>query len=150
GAGGRSGVRRGCQRLGQGLGREDRRGAVAVLLRRRRQCGPERILDGRRGVHRRGGGRKLPAQLPPRRCGIRLRIAENGRDVMETTQPAWRAAVTLALWSFGATGGAAAQTVPAPVVDSAWLKADTATRTAEFELIVGLTGLNAGLNFNGF
>jgi len=69
---------------------------------------------------------------------------------METTQPAWRAAVTLALWSFGATGGAAAQTVPAPVVDSAWLKADTATRTAEFELIAGLTGLNGALNFNGF
>ncbi len=69
---------------------------------------------------------------------------------METTQGAWRAAATLALWSLGAAGGAAAQTVPAPVVDPTWLKADSTTRTAEFELIAGLTGLNGALNFNGF
>ena len=69
---------------------------------------------------------------------------------METTQPAWRAAALLALCSLGAAGTAAAQTVPAPVVDSAWLKADTTTRTASFELIAGLTGLNGALNFNGF
>ena len=69
---------------------------------------------------------------------------------MESPQAAWRAAVTLALSSLGAAGGAAAQTVPAPVVDPAWLKADTATRTAGFELIAGLTGLNGALNFNGF
>ena len=69
---------------------------------------------------------------------------------MESTQPAWRAAALLGLCSLGAACGAAAQTVPAPVVDSAWLKADTATRTASFELIAGLTGLNGALNFNGF
>src|SRR5947208_15247652 len=69
---------------------------------------------------------------------------------MGTTEGAWRAAGTLARSSFGAAGGAAAQTVPAPVVDPAWLKADTATRTAGFELIAGLTGLNGALNFNGF
>ena len=69
---------------------------------------------------------------------------------MESPQAAWRAAVLLALSSLGAAGGAAAQTVPAPVVDPAWLKADTATRTAGFELIAGLTGLNGALNFNGF
>ncbi len=69
---------------------------------------------------------------------------------METTQPAWRAAALLVLCGLGAAGRAAAQTVPAPVVDSAWLKADTATRTAGFELIAGLTGLNGALNFNGF
>ena len=69
---------------------------------------------------------------------------------METTQPAWRAAALLALCSLGVAGTAAAQTVPAPVVDSAWLKADTTTRTAGFDLIAGLTGLNGALNFNGF
>jgi len=69
---------------------------------------------------------------------------------MGTTPGAWRAAVTLALSSLGAAGRAAAQTVPVPVVDPAWLKADTATRTAELELIAGLTGLNGALNFNGF
>src|SRR5439155_4133504 len=73
-----------------------------------------------------------------------------GDVMMETTQGSWRAAATLALWSLGVAGGAAAQTVPAPVVDSAWLKADTTTRTAEFELIAGLTGVNGALNFNGF
>jgi len=69
---------------------------------------------------------------------------------MESPQAAWRAAVLLALSSLGAAGRAAAQTVPVPVVDPARLKADTATRTAEFELIAGLTGLNGALNFNGF
>jgi len=58
---------------------------------------------------------------------------------METTQPAWRAAALLALCSLGAAGSAAAQTVPAPVVDSGWL-----------DLIAGFTGLNGALNFNGF
>ena len=35
-------------------------------------------------------------------------------------------------------------------VDSSWLAVDTATRTLEFDLIAGLTGLNGALNFNGF
>jgi len=40
---------------------------------------------------------------------------------------------------------------PAPgAVDPAWLSADPTTKTASFELIAGLTGLNGALNFNGF
>ena len=35
-------------------------------------------------------------------------------------------------------------------IDAAWLTADTATNTATFELIAGLTGLNGALNFNCF
>ena len=35
-------------------------------------------------------------------------------------------------------------------VDSTWLKFDPAAKTARFELIAGLTGLNGALNFNGF
>ena len=35
-------------------------------------------------------------------------------------------------------------------IDAGWLTADTATNTATFELIAGLTGLNGALNFNGF
>ena len=35
-------------------------------------------------------------------------------------------------------------------VDSTWLSFDAATKTARFELIAGLTGLNGALNFNGF
>ncbi len=35
-------------------------------------------------------------------------------------------------------------------VDSKWLSFDPATKTARFELIAGLTGLNGALNFNGF
>jgi len=38
----------------------------------------------------------------------------------------------------------------APVVDSSWLQADTVTKTATFQLVAGLTGLNGALNFNGF
>ena len=35
-------------------------------------------------------------------------------------------------------------------VDSTWLSFDPAAKTARFELIAGLTGLNGALNFNGF
>ena len=35
-------------------------------------------------------------------------------------------------------------------VDPAWLSFDSATKTARFQLIAGLTGLNGALNFNGF
>ncbi len=35
-------------------------------------------------------------------------------------------------------------------IDSSWLSADTATKTATFALTSGLTQLNGGLNFNGF
>ncbi len=42
------------------------------------------------------------------------------------------------------------RSVPVQAIDSSWLHADTATRTATFELIAGLTGLNGALNFNGF
>ncbi|NUQ94903.1 MAG: hypothetical protein HOQ30_14700 [Gemmatimonadaceae bacterium] len=35
-------------------------------------------------------------------------------------------------------------------VDPAWLSVDPGTKTARFQLIAGLTGLNGALNFNGF
>jgi hypothetical protein len=35
-------------------------------------------------------------------------------------------------------------------VDPAWLTFDSGARTARFQLIAGLTGLNGALNFNGF
>ncbi|MGH7568022.1 MAG: sulfocyanin-like copper-binding protein, partial [Gemmatimonadales bacterium] len=54
----------------------------------------------------------------------------------------------------GAIGpAAAAQGFPPPnisKIDPAWLRADTATKTVEFELIAGLTGYNGALNFNGY
>lgn len=40
--------------------------------------------------------------------------------------------------------------LPQQTVDPAWLRFDTATKTATFELIAGLTGVNGALNFNGF
>jgi len=39
---------------------------------------------------------------------------------------------------------------PPATVDPSWLQVDTATRTATFQLVAGLTGLNGALNFNGF
>src|SRR5881296_4322871 len=64
------------------------------------------------------------------------------------------AAVMLAL----ATGAAAPRalhgqserTVAVQPIDPSWLQADTVTKTATFELVAGLTGLNGALNFNGF
>jgi len=35
-------------------------------------------------------------------------------------------------------------------VDPSWLRVDAGSKTAEFQLIAGLTGLNGALNFNGF
>jgi len=35
-------------------------------------------------------------------------------------------------------------------MDPAWLRADAASKTAEFKLVGGLTELNGGMNFNGF
>src|SRR5207247_9788369 len=35
-------------------------------------------------------------------------------------------------------------------VDPTWLSFETAAKTARFQLIAGLTGLNGALNFNGF
>ena len=46
-----------------------------------------------------------------------------------------------------AQGGTAA---PAPAVDPSWLQVGTGTKTATFQLVAGLTGLNGALNFNGF
>ena len=48
-----------------------------------------------------------------------------------------------------------AQTPPAPAtqtpqIDCSWLTVDSTTKTATFQLIAGLTGLNGALNFNGF
>src|SRR5437879_4328129 len=35
-------------------------------------------------------------------------------------------------------------------IDPTWLSFDAAARSARFQLIAGLTGLNGALNFNGF
>jgi hypothetical protein len=43
-----------------------------------------------------------------------------------------------------AVSGAEAQ------IDSSWLRADGATKTADFKLVAGLTDLNGGMNFDGF
>jgi sulfocyanin len=50
---------------------------------------------------------------------------------------------------FGRALVAQTPTTKAPI-DCSWLTVDTVTKTATFELIAGLTGLNGGLNFNGF
>jgi sulfocyanin len=50
-----------------------------------------------------------------------------------------------------ACGRAAAQGTAAPQpIDPSWLKADTVKKTADLQLVAGLTGLNGALNFNGF
>ncbi|MFZ5625367.1 MAG: sulfocyanin-like copper-binding protein [Gemmatimonadota bacterium] len=37
-----------------------------------------------------------------------------------------------------------------PAIDKSWLSFDAATKTATFQLVAGLTGLNGALNFNGY
>jgi hypothetical protein len=62
-----------------------------------------------------------------------------------------RSSLLVVAASFGLVCGALAQGETArQAIDSSWLHADTASRTAAFELIAGLTGLNGALNFNGF
>ncbi len=35
-------------------------------------------------------------------------------------------------------------------IDPTWLRADAAAKSVDFTLVAGLTGLNGGMNFNGF
>src|SRR3989475_253609 len=58
------------------------------------------------------------------------------------TLTAWAAVVTV----LGATSAHAQQ----QAIDPTWLSFDAAARSARFQLIAGLTGLNGALNFNGF
>src|SRR2546425_7709593 len=46
--------------------------------------------------------------------------------------------------------GARAQTTKGGKIDPGWLRADAASKTADFKLVAGLTGANGGMNFNGF
>lgn len=56
-----------------------------------------------------------------------------------------------AVWLAAPRVSGAQGTRAAPqAIDPAWLMVDSARRTAEFQLIAGLTGLNGALNFNGF
>src|SRR2546427_7394053 len=45
--------------------------------------------------------------------------------------------------------GARAQTMKGGKIDPAWLRADAASKTADFKLVAGLTAANGGVNFNG-
>jgi sulfocyanin len=59
------------------------------------------------------------------------------------------AALTLLVATLVGRGVAQGATTP-QAVEATWLKVDTAKKTADFQLIAGLTGLNGALNFNGF
>ncbi len=43
-----------------------------------------------------------------------------------------------------------AQSGSPPQIDSTWLVTDVPTKTVQFQLIAGFSGLNGALNFNGF
>lgn len=47
-------------------------------------------------------------------------------------------------------GALAAQSDSPPRIDSTWLVSDVPTKTVQFQLIAGFSGLNGALNFNGF
>ena len=59
------------------------------------------------------------------------------------------AALVLLVATLAGRGAAQGSTTP-QTIDPAWLKVDTVKKTADFQLIAGLTGLNGALNFNGF
>src|SRR3989441_8612187 len=46
--------------------------------------------------------------------------------------------------------GAASARAQGQAIDPTWLSFNAAARTARFQLIAGLTGVNGALNFNGF
>lgn len=60
------------------------------------------------------------------------------------------AAVLAACAPTGATAQSERATPPPQAIDPSWLSADATSRTATFDLIAGLTGVNGALNFNGF
>lgn len=61
--------------------------------------------------------------------------------------PAHRTIIAIALPCAAVLTGVATQR---QAIDPAWLSFDATARTARFQLIAGLTGLNGALNFNGF
>jgi uncharacterized cupredoxin-like copper-binding protein len=52
--------------------------------------------------------------------------------------------------AFSLVSAGAAQVTQSPQIDCTWLTVDTTAKTATFQLTAGLTGLNGGLNFNGY
>src|SRR5437879_9963137 len=46
--------------------------------------------------------------------------------------------------------GARSQTMNGGKIDPAWLRADASSKTADFNLVAGLTDANGWMNFNGF
>ena len=48
------------------------------------------------------------------------------------------------------TVAARAQTAKGGKIDPTWLRAEAASKTADFKLVAGLTDANGGMNFNGF
>ena len=63
--------------------------------------------------------------------------------------PSYRCVVSLFALVGLAVGALAAQAVGVVPVSTKWLEVDSASRTAEFDLVAGLTSANAGMNFNG-
>lgn len=59
----------------------------------------------------------------------------------------WIASLAVAA-TLGGVGPVAAQAAPA--VDTSWLHFDASAKTADFDLLAGMTNAFAGLNFNGF
>src|SRR5207302_2741039 len=71
------------------------------------------------------------------------------RVLIDITWPGVRGLFATGALLLGATRGEA-QTANAARIDPSWLRADTATKTAELSLVGGLTDLNGGMNFDGF
>lgn len=55
-----------------------------------------------------------------------------------------------ALGALAVLAGGSLQAQNPPRINPAWIKADTAGKTVQFDLVAGLTPANAGMNFNGF
>lgn len=70
-----------------------------------------------------------------------------GESVRGTKWATW---LVGGLCTLAAAGAAQSASTSTQRVDPSWLAADTASRTAGFNLIAALTGLNGALNFNGF
>src|SRR6058998_755644 len=69
---------------------------------------------------------------------------------MSESRIARRVGTVMALVAVLSPLGAASLRAQQQAIDSTWLSFNAAARTARFQLIAGLTGLNGALNFNGF
>jgi plastocyanin len=80
----------------------------------------------------------------------RARASSRGVEQRRRAKASSRIVCWAILASLCAGKAAAQSQAPRPAIDSTWLRADAAAKTAQVSVIAGLTNYFGGLNWNGF